>query len=509
TSTPSYLLHLSTAAESKRSNRSWVRFQSAGWVNIQSAPTVQSLTQELQRIATTTEFNGRKVIDGSFASLFFQVGANANQTISVTSGNFQTQAYGNNRIGGLAAYTNGGAGDLLVGTKGAGGTAIGDSLLLQGGADVSLVAGAKAKGDFSVSTASGNYDVFYRTGASAEEIATAVNKLDSGVKASALTEVVLGDSAGALAGASTANGLSFNQNSSYTFQISTDTSDPTNALAAADVTSFTSVSFKTGGSDGLSVVNSSDQMNAAAQAFNDAAGKTGFTAEVIQTDNGDWALKLSNQAGKDLRIMNGSAAANAAGSALTVGVSDIAVLDGSATLAATNATASQLVGVPTLTPGAVANTWTIGEGGWYTGKVTFDSTKAFSITTGTNGTQDVFGAAGASVAGTYGSNLQATSSLDVSTYDASQRTLATVDSALAAITDQRARYGAIQARFESTISNLAATSENLTASRSRIRDTDFSQETTNLARSQILQQAGIAMLAQANQLGSSVLALLK
>ena len=97
----------------------------------------------------------------------------------------------------------------------------------------------------------------------------------------------------------------------------------------------------------------------------------------------------------------------------------------------------------------------------------------------------------------------------MSTYDSAQRTLATVDSALASITDQRARYGAIQARFESTISNLAATSENLSASRSRIRDTDFSKETTNLARSQILQQAGIAMLAQANQLGSSVLALLK
>ncbi|MFA6444425.1 MAG: flagellin, partial [Sterolibacterium sp.] len=152
--------------------------------------------------------------------------------------------------------------------------------------------------------------------------------------------------------------------------------------------------------------------------------------------------------------------------------------------------------------------WVAGEGAWYTGRVTFDSTKAFAITTG--GTAiDVFGAAGVAAAGTYGSQLQTTSTLDVSTYDAAQRTLATVDSALASITDQRARYGAIQARFESTISNLSATSENLSASRSRIRDTDFSKETTNLARSQILQQAGIAMLAQANQLGSSVLALLK
>jgi flagellin len=460
---------------------------------------VQSLTQELQRIATTTEFNGRKVIDGSFASLNFQVGANANQTISIISSNFQTNAYGNNRIGGLAAYTNGGVGDLVIGTKGqvAGSVAFGDSVLLSGGTDKSAVVGAALQGDFAISTSSGNYDVFYKAGASAEEIAAAVNKLDSGIRASGLTEVVLGDGGG-----NAAVDQNFVQNSSYTFRVSTDYSDPTNASSLNP--NFTTISFKTGGSDGTAVVNTSDQLNAAAQAFNDAAGKTGFTAQVVQTDNGDWALKLSNESGKDLRIMNASATQNSALASLDVSVSDISVLDGDSTN-----TKNQLVNGTTLTatPGAAANTWTNLEGSWYTGKVVFDSTKAFSITTAV---ADVFGAGtGTAIIGTYGSQLQQTATLDVSTYDAAQRTLATVDSALAAITDQRARYGAIQARFDSTISNLAATSENLSASRSRIRDTDFSKETTNLARSQILQQAGIAMLAQANQLGSSVLALLK
>ena len=449
---------------------------------------VQSLTQELQRIATTTEFNGRKVIDGSFASLSFQVGANANQTISVISGNFQTNAYGNNRIGGLAAYNNGGVGDLVVGTKGAGGTALGDALLLRGGAgDTSAVIGSLAKGDFTISSGSGNYDVYYRAGASAEEIASAVNRLDSGVKASALTEVVLGDGAGAAA-----TGVNFAQNQSYTFRLSTDNLGAAGAAPSA----FTTISFKTGGTTNTSVVNSSDQLNAAAQAFNDAAGKTGFTASVVQSDNGDWALKLSSEAGKDLRIENASDATTG----LAVSVSDVSVLDGDTTTTSQPAATS-------LALTTAGSAWVAGEGSWYTGKVVFDSTKAFSVTT-TNAI-DVFGAAGVAAAGTYGSQLQQTSTLDVSTYDAAQRTLATVDSALASITDQRARYGAIQARFESTISNLAATSENLSASRSRIRDTDFSKETTNLARSQILQQAGIAMLAQANQLGSSVLALLK
>ncbi len=73
----------------------------------------------------------------------------------------------------------------------------------------------------------------------------------------------------------------------------------------------------------------------------------------------------------------------------------------------------------------------------------------------------------------------------------------------------RSTFGAIQNRFESVIANLTTTSENLSASRSRIQDADFAQETANLSRAQILQQAGTAMVAQANQLPQGVLALLR
>ena len=76
-------------------------------------------------------------------------------------------------------------------------------------------------------------------------------------------------------------------------------------------------------------------------------------------------------------------------------------------------------------------------------------------------------------------------------------------------TPGRARLGALQSRFETSIANLQVTSENLSASRSRILDADFAQETANLARAQILQQAGTAMVAQANQLPQQVLALLQ
>ncbi|WP_425502865.1 flagellin [Pseudomarimonas arenosa] len=84
-----------------------------------------------------------------------------------------------------------------------------------------------------------------------------------------------------------------------------------------------------------------------------------------------------------------------------------------------------------------------------------------------------------------------------------------VDSALTSVSGLRSNFGAIQNRFESTINNLQTTSENLQASRSRILDADFAQETAELTRAQILQQAGVAILAQANQLPQNVLNLLR
>jgi flagellin len=452
---------------------------------------VQQLTQELQRVATTTEFNGQKLLDGSFTTSVFQVGANANQTIVATSGNYQTNAYGNFRIGGLAAYTEGGVGDLVVGTNGVAGNAYGDSLLaLEGAADVSGVVGAAAAGEFVVTSASGSYDVFYNAGASAADIAAAVNRTESGVRATAITEVVLGDAAAG------AGGLA--QNSNYTFFISNDYDDPTGTAPGQ----YTTISFSTGGTDGTTEVNSSDQLNAAVQAFNDAAGKTGFTANVVQTESGNWAVKLTNEAGKDLRIANDSAATNADATALNVLVSDIAVLDGDDTNTVDNLAS-------TLTALDSSGAWTAGNGTWYTGRVVFDSDKSFSITTTV---ADVFqdaAAPGTAAAGTYGAQQQTVDKLDVSTYSASIRSLSIVDSALSAISSQRARYGALQTRFEMTIVNLQTTSESLSASRSRIRDADFAAETANLTRSQILQQAGIAMLAQANALPQNVLALLQ
>jgi flagellin len=99
--------------------------------------------------------------------------------------------------------------------------------------------------------------------------------------------------------------------------------------------------------------------------------------------------------------------------------------------------------------------------------------------------------------------------IDIGTRLGAAEALAVVDGALTQVNSLRAELGAVQIRFESTISNLSVSVENLSAARSRIRDADFAAETAELTRAQILQQAGISVLAQANATPQSVLALLQ
>lgn len=143
-----------------------------------------------------------------------------------------------------------------------------------------------------------------------------------------------------------------------------------------------------------------------------------------------------------------------------------------------------------------------------TSTLTLSSTKEFAIAAGSN-------AAGTTAlnlkVGTYGAGRSGESldKLDISTVEGANKALTAVDNALKTVNSARSEMGAVQNRFTAVVSNLQTTSENLTASRSRIKDADFATETANLSRGQILQQAGTAMLAQANQLPQGILALLR
>jgi flagellin len=436
---------------------------------------VQSLSQELQRIATTTEFNGQKLLDGSFSAAQFQVGANANQTIVATSGNFQVGAYGNYRLGAMAANSEGGTGDLVKGSYNPASAPDRASMTQLGAGSASAIA---AGGNLTINSASGTTKINYIAGTSAESMAAAINQTGTGVRASALTTFVLG--------AGTAG--QFQQNTSYTIHLSTDTFDPTGATAPS---SYQTVSFTTGGTDNTANVSTADQLNSVAQAINDVSGKTGFTAKVVKTEDNTYGIQITNESGKDLRMVGDFA------NSKDISFQNIKVLDGDTTNTVDAAGTA-------LTKTAAANVFAASEGNWITGQLTLDSDRAFSISD-SQATQ--FFTAAAST--TMGGLLQKTEAMDISTVDAANRTLAIVDSALAAVNNQRARYGALQSRFENTITNLQTTSENLSASRSRIRDADFAEETAKLTRSQILQQAGIAMLSQANALPQQVLTLLQ
>lgn len=231
-------------------------------------------------------------------------------------------------------------------------------------------------------------------------------------------------------------------------------------------TTGTTVSFS------LSATNSSSGLSQAVTAFNAAAGSTGITAALA---SGNGGIVLTQADGYNINLV--AAATNSAVGSITAG---------GKTLAAT--TSGDL---------------TVG------GQVNLDSDKSYALTTVTSTlTSGVFGAT-VTAGGTVSSSLQTVATLDLTTADNATQALRIVDQALTAVNGQRAALGALQNRFGSAISNLQSASENLNAARSRIRDTDFAAETANLTRNQILQQAGTAILAQANALPNSVLTLLR
>ena len=178
-----------------------------------------------------------------------------------------------------------------------------------------------------------------------------------------------------------------------------------------------------------------------------------------------------------------------AGSAVSGAAIGMATVNGLNALVATSAT----------TAGSMA----------FVASVTLQSDKAFKVESGSDGNSD-FGTLGF-VQGTYGgsSDMLNVEHLDVSTQSGAMVAISAIDSAINQVSLQQSRAGAYQNRLDAVVNNLTESNQNMSASRSRILDTDYAQETTSLAKSQIISQAATAMLAQANQAGQSVLALLK
>jgi len=211
-----------------------------------------------------------------------------------------------------------------------------------------------------------------------------------------------------------------------------------------------------------------DDYAAAISAFNAQTAKTGVTAEYDAVEKG---LKLTNSAGENISLTNKAGSADID---MDTYAADGALMASALTLEA-------------------------GDVGVANGRVTMDSEKSFSVAEGTD--------TGFELADS--SALKSVAKIDISDFEGAQEAIKVADAALSAVNSQRAEYGALQSRFESAISNLSSSTENLSASRSRIVDTDFAAETAKMTRGQILQQAGTSMLAQANSLPNGVLSLLR
>ena len=373
---------------------------------------VSQLVSELDRIASSTEFNGQKLLDGTFGTATFQVGANANQTIQATTANFRANNFGNYRV------------------EGAGASASSTARL---GGETLTVTGSLGAESLDIAVNSSARDV-------AELVTSKSN--NTGVAAFAVTEEL----------------ATFDSSGAYVINLQSDNVEATK------------VAFTISGTEG------NDGLAGAVTAFNDVASKTGVTARI--SDNGA-GIVLRNATGNNINIAETESNTNAG--TFTVGAAAIRSGDQTAQDAQDNPDA-ELSGVTV------------------TGQVTFDSDKSFSVV----------GDAGETVTNaTEASALNSVNNLDVSSVGGANLALATVDAALNTVSNQRAKFGAIQSRFGSTIANLSTNSENLSAARSRIRDADFAKETAELTRNQILQQAGTAMLAQANVAPQNVLTLLQ
>ncbi len=271
-------------------------------------------------------------------------------------------------------------------------------------------------------------------------------------------------------------------------------SDSTGVSATAKTTATLSglnldgvVSFNLSGTDISANVTTTD-LSSLTEAINDKSGSTGITAKLSLDKS---SIELTHNTGEDISILNFDSSVAKSGAGNTVVSLDVTGASGPTTQ---------------LTAGGVndANRDSTVIGG----SIEFKSNGGyFSVNSSLGETANSLFSGDASQL--QASENQTVNTIDISTVAGATAAIDIADGALAAVNGVRADLGAVQNRFESTISNLSTTIENLSAARSRIQDTDFASETANLTRTQILQQAGVAMLAQANSLPQLVLSLLQ
>jgi len=364
---------------------------------------VQQRIAEIERIASQTSFNGRKVLDGTFGGAQFQVGANVGETISVNL----TTGTRSNQIGQIASAV---------------GAAVTANALTDGGLTVAV--GTNTAVNIGTSVAGS---------LNGQEADSAYAKLrainDAGV-------------AGLTATAANSSTATF-------ATVAAVTSDATYGLTINGTAIYS-------GADNLAAGASLTASDIAAQ-VNLFSSTTGVSASVSGTD-----LTFTSVDARNTNIVE----------TITAG--------GGGTVTGTGIDAAQE--------------------GIVRGAITLSASDNITLT---GQFADIGQAA------TIAKDTGTLDTVDVLSVDNSETAINRIDSALTVVSNLRSSFGAIQNRFESTIANLQAVSENLSASRGRIQDADFAAETAALTKAQILQQAGVAVLSQANAQPQLALSLLQ
>jgi len=364
---------------------------------------VSELVSEIDRVASTSSFNGVKLLDGSFSDQAFQVGANAGETVTISSiASARTASLGTS----LQASVTGG--DFTA------------AAIVSG--DVTVNGKAVA----ATSDGSTNF---------AQQIADAIQLADSTVTATVGKSEIAASGGLAVDGSNAGN---------YTLTV-----EGVNLLSAVDATTVADSDLQ------ASLDSSAIQSALAAQGVSVSGTVAGSNLTFTKADGSNLVL----------------------------------------TETSTGSSTTSLAGI-------TANTTTTAYG---TVDLSSSSNIALTETNG-GGLAKIGLSVGTTTTALTGTTIATT---DISTVAGANAAIASADAALTTVNSSRASLGAVQNRFDSVVSSIQTTSENLSASRSRIRDADFAEETAALTRAQILQQAGVSILGQANSLPQNALSLLQ
>jgi flagellin len=397
---------------------------------------VSQLQTEITRLAQASEFNGQKLLDGTFQSKRFQVGANSGQEIALSIGSVSSTGLGVNTL------TSSSASDSLSAARTAASTAAQSSGLT---AQTLTVTGALGQATLNVSA-----DV------SANAVAEQINQNtgSTGVTAQARTALRL-------------SSLSATGNISFTLA-----GDKAGNTALSGITTKTTINTQ--------ITNTSDLSDLVAS-INERTASTGIQASV--DSSGKSALVLYAEDGRDI-VLEGFTGANISVQGLSadstdgVGFSDVGTAQ-------------------TLTSGSTDST-RVG------GYVQFNSANALNVQVGGGSNATLLSGA----SGVNNSTLYRVSSITVANIDGASASIGILDASIEQVNNLRASLGAVQNRLQSTVANLSTSSENLQFANSRVRDADIAMESSELARAQVLMQAGVSVLAQANQQPQMALKLL-